>query len=260
MRTIPAAMVLAMVGFAATFGLLPGGTAAAQPPDRLDQYRVVPRLSYLREVGNFGPPEREFPVEGEYGFAVEYGVISPWNLPLPEARFVDADLRSPLGPMLPAFQDVDDLFKLEEFTGELLPVAAPFDVWRFGGEATDGSEVDLYAAVLGPWMVIRGDVVPPTDFVEYSLRVVARRGRWADANADGIVNVADYTTIRDGSPTLAPMWPTLEDWHSQFGESAPDMAEIDALLAAAMSTSSAIPEPASVLLALSAVPLIRRRR
>lgn len=245
-------------------------TVVAQPPDRLDSYRIVPRKSSLTQTGGFAGVEQRYRVRGTYDFIREWISDPPTTL-VHQARFDNADVIAPLGPMLPAFIDVDYLFNLEGLRGELLPLGAPFDVYRFRGLANtsdaasplEQSSVELYAALFGPWMYVYGETTQPpwvADGFEYELRMLARTGRWADANEDGIVDVADYTTIRDAAGTLDPMAPTLADWAAQHGETEPDMASFDAMLSAALSTSLAVPEPSALVAILLAAGIAAPHR
>lgn len=243
--------------------------AEAQPPDRLDSYRIVPRKSSLRQTGGFAGADQRFRVEGTYDFVREWINDPPTTL-RHQARFDNADVIAPLGPMLPAFIDVDYLFNLENLKGELLPLGAPLDVYRFRGLANtsnaasplEQSTVELYAALLGPWMYVYGETTQPpwvADGFEYELRMVARSGRWADANGDGIVSAADYTSIVDAGATLDPTAPTLADWRAQFGEIEPDLDSMDAMLSAALSTSLAVPEPSAAVIAILMTGFVVRR-
>jgi hypothetical protein len=179
--------------------------------------------------------------------------------------------------MLPAFIDVDHLLNLELLRGELLPLGIPTPVYRFTGVINDGepasplesSTIELYAALSGPWMYLWGETTPRpwmADYFEYEIKAVARRGRWADWNDDGVVDAADYTVARDLQANLTALPPEwhgeLALWQSQFGETAPDADAMIASFSAALATSPAlsIPEPSGlVLVAIGAVGAARRR-
>ncbi|WP_146570331.1 hypothetical protein [Botrimarina hoheduenensis] len=240
-----------------------GAQVGAQPPDRLDSYRIVPRKSELRQTGGFAGVDQRFRVQGTYDFVGEWINDPPTTL-RHQARFDNADLMAPLGPMLPAFIDVDDLFNLDNLTGELLPLGAPFDVYRFRGLANtssatsplEQSSVELYAALLGPWMYVYGQTTQPpwvADGFEYELRLLARTGRSADTNEDGVVDAADYTLIFDAAAVGNALLPSLADWSAQYGEVVPDMDVMDAQLGAALATGLAVPEPAALAVAMFAL-------
>jgi hypothetical protein len=247
-------------------------------------YRILPNRSAIVKTGGFAGVNSRYPLHGEFDFterwaevmrATATGAVCTSEL---LAHFENANVYAPLGPMLPAFIDVDQLLNLEGLWGERLPLGAPYDVYRFTGIINDGipasplesSTIELFAAQAGPWMYLWGETTPPpdsADFFSYGIKAVARTGRWSDWNNDGVVDAADYTVIRDmqSNPLANPLdWTTTySDWQSQFGERAPD---IDAMIASvrlaiATSSSQTIPEPSClVLVALGATALIARSR
>jgi hypothetical protein len=158
--------------------------------------------------------------------------------------------------------DVDELLNLEGLRGEALPVAAPFDVYRFQGTTADGSSVELLASVLGPWMYVRGSTEPPPiiDFPAHRFQWVARSRPFADLNGDGVVDTADFVVLRRaesrgigvGSEDDGTAGVSYADWSQQFGETLPDFGSMDAMMssAAASASAAAIPEPACVSLVL----------
>lgn len=238
------------------------GSVEAQPPDTLTQYHLAPRLSVLTVSGASSVFEQRYRLEGQYDFLEEWQ-SSATSLQL-SARFDNADVIAPLGEMLPAFIDVDSLLNLEGLRGELLPLGAPFDVYRFTGLASDSaaaspleqSSVELYAAQLGRWMYLYGETTPPShdpDRPVYGVKAAAFVSPWADMNGDGSVDAADYTLARDGDPAM------VADYVAQYGEVVPDFAAVEAVMASALGV--AIPEPATVLLAVIAVtPALGSRR
>lgn len=254
-------LAAAFVGFAAA-------GAVAIPPDSLQHFHVLPRVSVLHVQGGFIGLDNRFRVQGEYDFLKEWsgGVptdpagVSPLRL---NARFDNAEIwASPIGgpgDVLPAFVlDVDQILNLEGLRGEPVPSVSLFDVFRFDGRTSDGSRVELFTAQAGPWMYVQGTTTPPpgtADFFEYELRMLARTRPWADLNEDGVVDAADYTVARDLDPAM------LADWREQFGEWEPDMFEMQAAMSAAVSAAQAIPEPGSLLLiALAATRVLGTRR
>jgi hypothetical protein len=156
--------------------------------------------------------------------------------------------------------DVDEILNLEGLDGEALPVGAPFDVYQFRGLTSDGSSVELLAAVIGPWMYLRGATQPPpgsADYFTYRLRALARSGPFADFNDDGVVDAADFVALRKtggaGSNELTA-GAGFAEWREQFGEALPDVSTIDTILSAAVvnsATTSAVPQPAGLSLAIS---------
>ena len=263
------------------FGLLRGAcvvslllamplAAVAIPPDRIDHYKIVPRASVLQRTGGFAGVNDLFRLTGEYDFLQEWQGGTPTDPLLLTARFDNAEIWgaqiTPPGTYIPAIVlDVDELLNLESMRGELLPLGAPFDVYRFRGflqdtDATsplENSSIELFTALIGPWMFLYGETTPPrgsADFFEYKIKALARRGPWADMNEDGVVDAADYTVARDHDPAM------LYDWALQYGESEPDTEALEAMMVAAMSNSTAVPEPGAMGLAALACLAVWRRR
>ena len=248
--------------------LLSTPAAYAVPPDTLRHYHILPRHSGLLQTGGIAGVTNRFRVEGEYDFLQLWRGGTPTDPLVHFAKFDNADVRAPVGEFLPAFIDVDELLNIEGLRGELLPLGAPFDVYRFRGFINDSdaaspseqSSIDLFAALLGPWMYLYGETTPPpgsADYFEYKIKALARTRPWTDMNDDGRVDGADYTLLRDdgyGEDYLA-------DWRGQFGETLPDLAGLEATMSAAMAASRAVPEPtAIVLITIASVGVVSRRR
>lgn len=253
-------------------------SAEAVPPDRLDSYRVLSGVSTFRQTGGFAGVANEYQLSGVYDFVQEWSGGTPTDPLEQTARFDNADLRAPLGELLPAFIDVDETLSLESLRGELLPqplAFTPFEVFRFEGIINDGapasplesSTIELFAVRRGPWMYLRGETTPRpwmADFFEYELRALARTGGWADQNEDGRIDAVDYTMMRDAALTAADAIDSHNLWADQFGEQAPDLALFEGAIATALSQQSpavSVPEPGGLLLiALVAMPALRSRR
>ena len=253
--------------------------ALAIPPAILTHYDLIPRRSVLLKSGGIAGQSERYRLIGDYDFIEDYA--SPGVLPVlePVAYFDNAEVWGtqilPPGVFAPAIVlDVDELLNLEGLRGELLPLGAPLDVYRFRGFINDSaaaspleqSRIELYAAQLGRWMFLYGETTPPpssADVFEYTIKALARQGPWADLNDDGVVNAADYVAMRE-SDTLAAGASvdglTEADWRAQLGETLPDIDAIEAMFAGLMgSSSAAIPEPATILLAALAITLAGRR-
>jgi hypothetical protein len=238
---------------------------AQDPAAILDHYRLVPRLSTLHQTGGFGGFDLRYRLLGDYGFA--HG--TSWTA---DAKFVDAEIWGSLisdGPTPAYVIDVDQILNLEGLQGKALPVAAPFPVYQFQGHTSDGSSVNLFASVLGPWMYLRGATQPPpgsADYFTYQLRALARSGPFADMNSDGVVDASDYALLRKsgfarGSDVSAGV--SFADWRQQFGETVPDLNAMDAVINAALGGGvavSSVPEPASWGLAIYASFLVAGMR
>jgi PEP-CTERM motif len=244
-----------------TIGLLTTASRAQTPPEFLDHYRVLPRLSTLHQTGGIAGFDLRYRLLGKYDFQHGLGWTST-------ASFDNAEIWGSAisdGPTPAYVIDVDQLLNLEGLKGEALPVGAPFDVYRFRGETANGSAVQLFASVIGPWMYVRGGTLPPpnsADYFQYDVQMVARSRPFADFNDDGVVDAADYTILRNsgdmsGAGSAASdsisAGAGYEEWKAQFGETVPDFAAMDATLSAAAAgfgAASATPEPASLSLVL----------
>jgi hypothetical protein len=230
---------------------------AQDPADVLKHFRLIPRLSTLHTTGIEGP-DIHYRLMGKYDF--RHG--RDWPI---QASFENAEIWGSQISDLPTpaiVIDVDELLNLENLRGEALPVAAPFDVYQFKGDTPDGSSVNLFAAVLGPWMVVRGATEPPPiiDFGTHRFHWVARSRPFADLNDDGVVDTADFVVLRHaesrgtgiGSEEDGTEGVSFADWAQQFGETLPDFGSMDAALSSALAGASAaaVPEPASASLVL----------
>ncbi|QDV75013.1 hypothetical protein [Botrimarina mediterranea] len=249
----------------------------ADPPDWVSRYRIVPRKSTLIESGGFTGWTQRYRVHGQFDFLQLWTPGVPGDPQQRVVEFDNANVYAPLGEMLPAFYDVDDLFNLEGLAGKLLPLGAPFDVYHFQGlgntsaaaSPLEQSRVDLYAAIHGRWMYLYGETTPPpysADYPVYQLQALAYQGRWADWNSDGVIDAADYTVMRDlqsNPAAFPPDWDTEHAlWSAQVGEREPDTDAMFAALSAALATSTAlaVPEPSClVLLALGVTARLTRR-
>ena len=87
-------------------------------------------------------------------------------------------------------------------------------------------------------------------FIRQQAKALARKGPFADANADGVVDASDYALLRKtavAGGTDAATGASLADWRAQFGETMPDLSAMDAAISAAAGSSlntSSVPEPA----------------
>jgi hypothetical protein len=252
---------------AVLFGVTAQCSVAQQAPEFLDHYRLVPRSSTLHQTGGFAGVDLHYRLRGEYDFRHGTG-------PSAKAAFDNAEIWGSIisDQPTPAYViEVDEILNLEGLIGEALPVGAPFDVYQFRGHTSDGSSVELLAAVMGPWMYLRGATQPPpgsADYFTYRLRALARSGPFADFNDDGVVDAADFVALRKsrgaGSNDLTA-GAGFAEWRGQFGETLPDVSTIDTILSAAvvnLATTSAVPEPASLSFAIYSgllVACLRRR-
>jgi hypothetical protein len=240
---------------------------AQDPSSILQHYRVVPRQSILHQTGGIAGRDLSYRLLGKYDFFA--GVATNTGPSFENAEIWGSPIGSPLAAAYVI--DVDRILNLEGLKGEQLPVLSPFDVYRFRGLTSDGSSIELFASVFGPWMYVRGGTQPPpssADYFKYQLQMTARNGPFADFNGDGVVDSADYALLRKGAANTDGLTAgaSLADWRQQFGETVPDMAALDAMLSAAVEssmTTGSIPEPACItLISCGALLLVclRRRR
>jgi hypothetical protein len=227
----------------------------------LARYQLVSRLSTLRETGGFAGLDVNYRLLGDYGFG---SGISATATASAGVKFIDPEIWGSIisdGPTPAYVIDVDQLLNLAGLQGKAVPSAAPFGVYQFQGKTSDGSSINLFASTLGPWMYLRGSTQPPAgsaDYFVYQLRALARKGPFADANGDGVVDASDYTLLRKSGfagGTDAAAGASFADWRQQLGETLPDLNAMDAMITAAAGSgleSSSVPEPASIALAIFA--------
>jgi hypothetical protein len=258
--------ILVCVAFALIAGSKWTGSVQAQDGGAiLDHYRVLPRFSTLHQTGGIAGFDWHYRLMGKYDLLHGAGAPS-------RASFENAEIWGSIisdDPVPAIVLDVDQVLNLEGLKGEVLPVAAPFDVYRFTGQTSDGSSVNLYASVIGPWMYLRGGTQPPpgsADFFTYQVRLLARSRPFADFNDDGRVDAADFVVHRNavasGTAIVASDITSgagIAEWRQQFGETVPDLAALDLQLSAAIGTGSAIPEPGSLAPVLICGLLVCRR-
>ena len=197
MKRLTLAFVASTI-FAVGLSARPAG--AQDPSVNLDHYRILPRLSTVHQTGGIAGFDIRYRLMGKYDLV--HGVGPSTTGTSTRAKFDNAEIwGNPIsdGPVPAIVLDVDEVFNLERLKGEALPVAAPFDVYRFTGETADGSSVNLFASVIGPWMYLRAERsrrrVRPT-FSQYRVQWLARSRPFADFNDDGRVDAADFVLSR----------------------------------------------------------------
>lgn len=269
-------LVLALV---TGFGFCLAGAADAQDGQLSTHYRFLPRHSVLNESGGIYPRDVDFRVRGTFDFVD--GTRHPAADGYIAFRNVDAWAAHPiLAYVLP----LNQVLNLEGLTGRQLPVASPFDVFKFEGKTQDGSSVDLYATQIGPWLRLRGETTPPpgsADMFEYKLSAIARQTPFADFNDNDAVDANDLTkwTGGFGSTPSGSNGPQFGDsngdqrvdgtdflaWQRQIGETPPIAAleaAMDAALASLTVNAAAVPEPGSLALigvGVAFIVAVRRR-
>jgi hypothetical protein len=245
-------------------------------------YRFLPRYSVLHESGGIYPREVDFRVFGTYDFVIEPSPLDVWP-PIYDASFDEVEAWGS-HPILAYVLPLNQVLNLEGLKGQQLPVAAPFDVFRFEGTTQDGSSVELFASIIGPWMRLRGETTPPpgsADFLEYTINAIAHETPFADFDANVVVDEADLTSWTRFFGRTASVAPSMGDadddgvvdgtdflaWQQQLGETKPPVAELDAAMDAALASLSAniaaVPEPSSpalVAIGVALAALKHRRR
>ncbi len=110
--------------------LLTTASQAQTPPEFLEHYRVLPRLSTLHESGGIAGVDWRYRLLGSYDF--QHGIGWTGTASFRNAEIWGSPLGSASRPRM--WIDVDQILNLEGLKGEALPVAAPFDVYRFTRE------------------------------------------------------------------------------------------------------------------------------
>lgn len=258
--------------------------AKGDPPDLLRGYRFLPRHSTLEQTGGIAGVNIRSTVYGRFdlvtGWEYQYDPRPISIHPFAKFENVDAWASNPLTATPPL--NLNRILNLSGLQGSQLPVAAPFDVYKFEGKTNDGSAVNLYASLIGRWLYLRGGTEPPAgsaDFFTYHIHALARQRPFADFNQDDAIDGQDLTMWASNfGPLPAVMGDLLSSgdansdstvdgadfllWQQQSGETPPEMASLDGMLNAALATLpavSAVPEPATVTLLMLATAGIRLR-
>ncbi|MBA3482041.1 MAG: PEP-CTERM sorting domain-containing protein [Pirellulales bacterium] len=281
MKRSSRSLLALVVVLAAGFGFCLAAAANAQDFERSTHYRFLPRHSVLNETGGIFPRDIDYRVFGEFDFE-RRALATVWP-PQYLYKFDDVDAWAS-HPILAYVLPLNQVLNLEGLTGRQLPVASPYDVFKFEGKTQDGSSVDLYATQIGPWLRLRGATTPPpgsADFFEYKLSAVARQTPFADFNENDAVDAGDLTkwTGGFGSTPSGSNGPQPGDsngdqlvdgtdfltWQRQLGET-PPIAALDAAMDAALAsltvTAAAMPEPGSLAMlgvGVALIAAVRRR-
>jgi len=248
--------------------------AAADPPDILRNYRLIPRHSTLEVTGGFAGVHLNYDLFGRFGLVTGYDysplLVYPPIL-IPRADFVDVNVKALLNHPAAFAAPVP----LERFV-DLEALDGTFRDPRrlsFRGEDNQGAPFRLSAAIVGRLIHLTGkNDAPCCDFFNYKLDAYAHLAPFADFNFDGIVDSADYTAWRDhlGMTSGATLEQGDADgdgdvdqddyalWRQDVGTTI-DMA---ALADTEGLSLNAVPEPATISLLLLSVlalaPLSRR--
>ena len=241
-----------------------GQTAFGQLVGRDIPYRFLPRPSVLHETGGFPGFDNIYHIRGTFDFHLEPSPLLVFP-PVHTARFENVDAWG-VHPRQDRVVDIDMALNLSGLRGGELLRGHERGVFRFQGKTDDGSSVNLQARMDGPWLYLRGATTAPeggADFIEYSIKAIARRQPHADFNQDGTVDAADLAAWGEGS---RPSGADFLNWQQQLGETAPTIESLDqaldAALAAADASVAAVPEPSAFGIAAIAAAMfwsLRRR-
>ena len=247
-----------------------GRLHAQQPPETVRSFRIVPKHSEL----TFGWRDREapdilIPIAGTFDLVTGWDdVQDPWIGQY--GRFEKVDAGGP-HPVQDVIVDLDEALNLSGLAGRQLPVAGPFDVFEFLGKNSVGHDVQLFATIIAPWLLLNGETTPTpesTDPRYYSIHAVARQRPFADFNDDAVVSGADLaawsehfgsadmpfdaTNYADADGDGDTDGADLLAWQRTLGEQAPGGS------AAALVGGAAVPEPASAALAFIGIAMFCR--
>jgi hypothetical protein len=249
---------------------VPASHIQANPPDTLAPYRFLPAQSTLTETGGIYPRNIDYRIDGTFDFATHWNLgDGAWGK---SASFENVNAWA-AHPILAYVLNLDNVLNLSGLTGHQLPVASPITVYKFDGPTQDGSTVNIYASVIGPWLHLHGGTTPPAgsaDVFQYQIKATAHLRPFADYNNDGAVTGADLATWTStlGKPTPGPMNDDhLTDgaglllWQQQVGQTPPSDAAFDAAITSAIAAqAAAVPEPAALSLLMVSIVLIASSR
>src|SRR4051812_10193105 len=142
-------------------GLAARPSLAHGTPEKTAYYKILPAFSALQQSD--GISQVEYQVFG--AAIVRYGGIWSTN-----ATVDVADIWGSLPSNSSAPErdiDITETLSLEALTGAVLPTAGPTEVYKFRGHTSDGSSVNLFAAMAGSWLYLRGGSEPLSGSTNY---------------------------------------------------------------------------------------------
>jgi Dockerin type I domain len=255
-----------LVGLVAVVILGPGKTLA-DPPDFLRDYRFITDKSNVEVTG--GPDNIDWPLNilGRFGLVTGYnyetgGPTAHAPILVPFAQFTDvrAILFDPrrASPMPSPGWDLDKRLNLSGLTGTFA-AGMPDDLFFMGADG-QGQAIRLEATINGRLLHLTGGTSDPLccDFFRYKVDAWAHQLPWADFNADGSVDAADYSIWRqhygssvavgaDGDANGDGLVDATDytAWRDELGQS--DVA---------VGGSAAVPEPGAIALLVVALATI----
>jgi hypothetical protein len=196
----------------------PLSQAIADPPDILRNYRFITDKSTVEVTGGIAGVDWPLNILGRFGLVTgyNYGAGGPTaHAPTlePFAQFTDvkAILFDPrrASPLPSPGWDLDKTLNLSGLTGTF---TLPDDLFFYGADG-QGQAIRLEATLTGRLLHLTGTSSDPLccDFYRYKVDAWAHQLPWADFNADGSIDAADYAI-----------------WQQHFGSSVPAGADGDA--------------------------------
>jgi hypothetical protein len=271
---------------AVVFSLQFAAAAAAQDDgfEVTRHYRFLPRVSRLVEIDPVWDPPAPWIVFGDFDF-VHYRPDPRAFLPASHFANVDAWASHPI---LTISERLDDVVNLSGLIGGQINAyqGQPTELFHFEGDDGNGYPTDLFMARSGRWLYMRGENHPdsaPTTRgpfrSKWILRGLARQTPFADFDRSESIDSGDLSKWFTGFGEVnrpAQVAQSLGDadgdgdvdgadflsWQRDLGETPPDIAMFDAAIDAAIAgAASAVPEPASLVVAtLAAIGLLGPHR
>lgn len=239
--------------------------ALAQPPDRLEHFRFIPRRSILHVQGGFAGFDIRANIHGQFDFVTGFHRHSgdPVSSLDPYAAFANVDAVA-INPtdFGPYSFDLDETLNLSGLHGKPIPLGAPFDLYHFEGREPQGGAMELHVVRFGPWLLMAGESEAPpntADFFEYEIRAIAHRSRFADFNEDDRVDRHDLHRWQSDFGRAALTGADFLAAQRQQGEVMPSLDDF-AATASGTAAATVIPEPATLVMILGFVALSCSRR
>jgi hypothetical protein len=252
------------------FAALPAEPSAAQPPDVLQTFRLIPSRSTLDVVGGAGDIHQKFFAYGNFGlnFGYEGG---------PHAELLNVDSWLIPDSSLTFVWHTDGTLNLSGLEGTF----AASDPSRivFQGVDGQGAPLQLTATQRGRLLHIVGENQPPCcGHFKYTFDALAHVAPYADFNLDGMVDEQDAYVLASNIGTFAHA--TFEQgdadgdgdvdgsdfltWQREIGAATPMSAFAAATSDGAALSSAGVPEPATATICLVSATILaywlRRRR
>jgi hypothetical protein len=236
--------------------------AAAQPPDVLQSFRLIPSRSTLDVTGGTANIQQKFFAYGRFG--LNFGYQSG-----PHAEFLNVDSWLVPDSPLTFVWHTDGTLNLSGLEGTF----AASDPSRIVFQGVDGQglPLQLTATQRGRLLHVVGENQPPCcGFLKYKFDALAHAAPYADFNLDGMVDEQDAYVLASNIGTFAHA--TLEQgdadgdgdvdgndflaWQREIGAATPMSAFAAATPNGAALGSVAVPEPMTMTICLTAATAI----